>query len=181
MLAHKATHQGKVAAEVIAGKSAAFQPKAIPAVAYTTPEIAWVGLTENEAQAQSIAVNKGQIPLGCQWPGPERRRRQRGEQGPLRCRSGVLLGAGICGSNAGELIHEAALALELGATAAQIGRTIHAHPPLAETFAFAAEMVEGSITDALPQTARSPQVGDHGIDPRYPARSPTCTCASRRC
>ncbi|MGD9946934.1 MAG: dihydrolipoyl dehydrogenase [Desulfobulbus sp.] len=150
MLAHKATHQAKVAAEVIAGKSASFAPKSIPSVAYTSPEIAWMGLTEKEAQQHGIAFNKGKFPWGASG------RALSSGAGNGVCKAlfdketGVLLGAGICGANAGELIHEAVLALELGATAEQIGKTIHAHPTLAETFAFAAEMVEGSITDVLP-------------------------------
>lgn len=157
MLAHKATHQGKVAAEVIAGHAAAFQPKAIPAVAYTTPEIAWVGVSEKEAQAQGIAVDKGKFPWGASGRALSAGAGNGVSKALFDAGSGVLLGAGICGSNAGELIHEAALALELGATAAQIGRTIHAHPTLAETFAFAAEMVEGSVTDVLPPKPRAPR------------------------
>ncbi len=157
MLAHKATHQGKVAAEVIAGHAAAFQPKAIPSVAYTAPEIAWVGLTEKEAQTQGVAVDKGKFPWGASGRALSAGASNGVSKALFDAESGVLLGAGICGANAGELIHEAALALELGATAAQIGRTIHAHPTLAETFAFAAEMVEGSITDVLPPKPRAPR------------------------
>lgn len=157
MLAHKATHQGKVAAEVIAGKPATFQPKAIPAVAYTTPEIAWVGVSEKEAQAQGIAVDKGKFPWGASGRALSAGVGNGVSKALFDSQTGVLLGAGICGANAGELIHEAALALELGATAAQIGHTIHAHPTLAETFAFAAEMVEGSITDVLPPKPRAPR------------------------
>lgn len=157
MLAHKATHQGKVAAEVIAGRPATFQPKAIPSVAYTAPEIAWIGLTEKEAQAQGIAVDKGKFPWGASGRALSAGAANGVSKALFDAESGILLGAGICGANAGELIHEAALALELGATAAQIGRTIHAHPTLAETFAFAAEMVEGSITDVLPPKPRTPR------------------------
>ncbi|WP_448871449.1 dihydrolipoyl dehydrogenase [Desulfobulbus propionicus] len=150
MLAHKATHQGKVAAEVIAGQPTRFTPKAIASVAYTSPEVAWVGLTEKTAQDQGIAYQKGKFP----WGASGRALSSGASAGVTKAlfdpETGVLLGAGICGANAGELIHEAALALELGATAAQIGTTIHAHPTLAETFAFAAEMVTGSITDLLP-------------------------------
>lgn len=157
MLAHKATHQGKVAAEVIAGRPAAFQPKAIPSVAYTAPEIAWIGLSEKEAQAKGIVVDKGKFPWGASGRALSAGAGNGVSKALFDAESGVLLGARICGANAGELIHEAALALELGATAAQIGHTIHAHPTLAETFAFAAEMVEGSITDVLPPKPRAPR------------------------
>ncbi|MDD2465629.1 MAG: dihydrolipoyl dehydrogenase [Desulfobulbus sp.] len=150
MLAHKATHQGKVAAEVIAGKAAQFAPRSIPSVAYTSPEIAWMGLTEKEAQQQGIAVNKGKFPWGASGRALSACASNGVSKALFDPETGVLLGAGICGANAGELIHEAVLALELGATAEQISRTIHAHPTLAETFAFTAEMVEGSITDVLP-------------------------------
>ena len=150
MLAHKAAHQGKVAAEVIAGKPASFSPKAIPSVAYTSPEIAWIGLNEKEAQQQGIALNKGKFPWGASGRALSSDAANGVSKALFDPETGTLLGAGICGVNAGELIHEAVLALELGATAQQIAHTVHAHPTLAETFAFAAEMVEGSITDILP-------------------------------
>jgi dihydrolipoamide dehydrogenase len=155
MLAHKASHQGKVAAEVIAGRSTHFAPKTIPSVAYTSPEVAWIGLTEKMAQQQGITYQKGKFPWGASG-----RALSAGAGGGVSKalfdpESGVLLGAGICGVNAGELIHEAMIALELGATAHQIAQTIHAHPTLAETFAFAAEMVDGSITDLLPPKPRN--------------------------
>nr|WP_321465252.1 dihydrolipoyl dehydrogenase [uncultured Desulfobulbus sp.] len=150
MLAHKATHQGKVAAEVIAGHATEFSPKTIPAVAYTSPEIAWMGLTEKEAQQQKISVHKAKFPWGASGRALSAGAGNGVSKALFDQESGRLLGAGICGANAGELIHEAVLALELGATAEQIARTIHAHPTLAETFAFAAEMAEGTITDMLP-------------------------------
>ena len=150
MLAHKATHQGKVAAEVIAGHDATFAPRSIPAVAYTSPEIAWVGLTEKEAEQQGVAYNKGKFPWGASGRALSVGAGNGVSKALFDAATGRILGAGICGLNAGELIHEAALALELGATAADISKTVHAHPTLAETFAFAAEMVEGSITDVLP-------------------------------
>jgi Pyruvate/2-oxoglutarate dehydrogenase complex, dihydrolipoamide dehydrogenase (E3) component, and related enzymes len=150
MLAHKAAHQGKVAAEVIAGHASVFAPRAIPSVAYTSPEIAWMGLSEKEAAQQGLAVDKGKFP----WGASGRALSAGAGTGvsKILCDpdSGRLLGAGICGQNAGELIHEAVLALEMGATAEDIGLTVHAHPTLAETLAFAAEMVTGSITDVLP-------------------------------
>ena len=150
MLAHKATHQGKVAAEVLAGRKAAFTPITIPSVAYTYPEIAWMGITEKQAVEQSIAYRKGTFP----WHASGRALCTGHTQGLSKVlfdpASGRIIGAGICGSHAGELIHEAVLAMEMGADAKDISRTIHAHPTLSETFALAAEMVDGSITDALP-------------------------------
>lgn len=150
MLAHKATHQGKVAAEVIAGHQVAFEPLTIPSVAYTNPEIAWMGLTEKEAKAQNIDYDKGKFP----WGASGRALSSGAGTGVTKVLfakdTGRIIGAGICGLNAGELIHEAVLALEMGADARDISRTVHAHPTLAETFAFAAEIVDGSITDVLP-------------------------------
>ncbi len=150
MLAHKAIHQARVAAENIAGIDSIFSPLNIPSVAYTEPEIAWTGLTETEAKAQKTAYNKGKFP----WGASGRALSAGASAGQTKVlfdkTSGRILGAGICGRHAGELIHEAVLALERGATAAQIDRTVHAHPTLAETFAFAAELVNGTITDALP-------------------------------
>lgn len=154
MLAHKATHEGKVAAENIAGHDAIFRPKTIPSVAYTNPEMAWAGLTEKEAKEQNIPVERGKFP----WGACGRALSMGASAGVTKAlfdpESGKLLGAAICGANAGELIHEAALALERGVTAEEISRTVHAHPTLAETFAFAAEIVDGSITDALPPKKR---------------------------
>lgn len=151
MLAHKATHQGKVAAEVIAGHKSAFTPMTIPSVAYTSPEVAWMGLTEKEAKAQGIRLEKGKFP----WAASGRALSAGVAAGFSKVlfhgETGRIIGAGICGANAGELIHEAVLALEMGADAEDISKTIHAHPTLAETIAFASEMVDGSITDALPQ------------------------------
>lgn len=150
MLAHKATHEGKVAAEVIAGHSSAFTPMTIPSVAYTNPEVAWMGITEKEAKAQKIQYEKGKFP----WGASGRALSAGASAGVTKVlfdkESGRIIGAGICGLNAGELIHEAVLALEMGATAEDISLTVHAHPTLAETFAFAAEIVDGSITDVLP-------------------------------
>lgn len=150
MLAHKATHEGKVAAEVISGRSASFSPMTIPSVAYTNPEVAWMGLTEKEAKAKKIDYLKGKFP----WGASGRALCSDASAGVTKVlfdkASGRIIGAGICGANAGELIHEAVLALEMGATAEDISLTVHAHPTLAETFAFAAEIVDGSITDVLP-------------------------------
>ncbi|MBV5316640.1 MAG: dihydrolipoyl dehydrogenase [Desulfobulbaceae bacterium] len=150
MLAHKASHQGKVAAEVIAGRNSTFAPMAIPSVAYTEPEIAWAGLTEKEAEQQGISYHKGKFPWGASGRALSAGVASGVSKILFDQTTGQIIGAGICGHNAGELIHEAMLALEMGANAEDISRTVHAHPTLAETFAFAAEMVDGSITDALP-------------------------------
>lgn len=154
MLAHKASHEAKVAAEVIAGHNVSFGSSTIPSVAYTSPEIAWMGLTEKEAKAKGIKYEMGKIP----WIASGRAQSVGAKSGVTKAlfdkQSGRLIGAGICGVNAGELIHEAVTALEMGAVARDIANTVHAHPTLAETFAFAAEMVDGSITDMLPPRKR---------------------------
>ncbi|MBT8333488.1 MAG: dihydrolipoyl dehydrogenase [Desulfobacterales bacterium] len=150
MLAHKATHQAKVAAEVIAGHKAAFTPLTIPSVAYTNPEIAWMGITEKEAKEQGIPYEKGKFSWGASGRALASGATTGASKALFDKENGRLIGAGICGVSAGEIIHEAILALEMGADAEDISKTIHAHPTLAETFAFAAEMVDGSITDAMP-------------------------------
>ena len=147
MLAHKAAHEGKVAAEVAAGLKVAFEALTIPSVAYTDPEIAWMGLTENQAKEQGIQYEKGSFP----WAASGRSLSIGRNEGLTKLltdpETGRVLGAGIVGTNAGELIAEAVLALEMGADAHDIGLSIHPHPTLSETFAFAAEMITGSITD----------------------------------
>jgi len=147
MLAHKATHEAKVAAEVISGMKSTFEPMTIPSVAYTDPEIAWMGLSESEAKEQGVAYEKGAFP----WAASGRSLGLDRDEGLTKVifdkESKRILGAGMVGPNAGELIAEAVLALEMGADAEDIGLTIHAHPTLSETFNFAAEMVEGTITD----------------------------------
>ncbi|MGK0673704.1 MAG: dihydrolipoyl dehydrogenase [Halothiobacillaceae bacterium] len=154
MLAHKAVHEGKVAAEVICGLPSAFTPMGIPGVAYTDPEVAWVGKTEEELKREGIAYEKGAFP----WAASGRSLslgRDEGLTKALFCaKTHRLLGAGIVGPNAGELIAEAVLALEMGADMADIGLTIHPHPTLSETLGFAAEMAEGTITDLLPPSRR---------------------------
>ncbi len=147
MLAHKATHEGKVAAEVIAGKASAFDASVIPSVAYTDPEVAWVGLTEEDAAAQEIAVEKGRIPWGASGRAQGLGRAEGLTKLLFDAASGRLLGAGFVGVHAGDLIAEAALAIEMGANATDIALTIHPHPTLSETLAFAAEAVEGTLTD----------------------------------
>ena len=154
MLAHKAVHEGKVAAENTAGHKAFFEPLTIPSVAYTDPEIAWMGLTETQAKAQGIAYEKGSFP----WAASGRALSVGREEGMTKVlldpKTRRILGAGIVGVNAGELIAEAVLALEMGADMEDIGLTIHPHPTLSETLCFAAEMAEGTITDLLPPRKR---------------------------
>jgi len=150
MLAHKAVHEGKVAAEVIAGHKVEFQALVIPSVAYTDPEVAWVGVTETEAKAQGIAIEKGAFPWAASGRALSIARTEGMTKLILDKESGRVIGAGIVGINAGELLAEAVLAIEMGATAEDIGLTIHAHPTLSETICFAAEMAEGTITDLLP-------------------------------
>lgn len=151
MLAHKASHEGKLAAEIIAGgekmKSAAFDARAIPSVAYTDPEIAWMGLTENEANKQGIEIEKAAFP----WAASGRALAMARDEGMTKLildkKTRRILGAGIVGINAGELISETVLGLEMGADMEDIGLTIHPHPTLSETVFFAAEIAEGTITD----------------------------------
>ncbi|HKJ65846.1 MAG TPA: dihydrolipoyl dehydrogenase [Desulfopila sp.] len=150
MLAHKATHQGKVAAEVASGRKAAFAALTVPSVAYTRPEVSWMGLTEKEAKEQNIAYDKGKFSWGASGRALSAGAAIGTSKVLFSKETGRIIGAAICGENSGELIHEAVLALEMGADAEDISKTIHAHPTLSETFAFACEMVDGSITDGLP-------------------------------
>jgi len=147
MLAHKAMHEAKVAAEVAAGERRAFDARAIPSVAYTDPEIAWVGLTETEAKAKSIPFKKGSFP----WVANGRSLSLGRDEGFTKIlfdpETHRVLGGGIVGTNAGELISEIALAVETGCDAADIGLTIHPHPTLSETVAAAADAFEGTLTD----------------------------------
>jgi dihydrolipoamide dehydrogenase len=150
MLAHKAVHEAKVAAEVIAGHKSAFDPMTIPSVAYTDPEVAWMGVTEIEAKAQGIDYVKGAFPWAASGRSLSLGRDEGLTKALFEKETGKIIGAGIVGPNAGELIAEAVLALEMGADAEDIGLTIHPHPTLSETLAFAAEMAEGTITDLMP-------------------------------
>ncbi len=150
MLAHKAVHQGKVAAEVITGHKSFFEPLTIPSVAYTDPEIAWMGLTETQAKAQGIEYEKANFPWAASGRALSIGREDGATKLLLDPQTRRILGAGIVGANAGELIAEAVLALEMGADMEDIGLTIHPHPTLSETLGFAAEMAEGTITDLLP-------------------------------
>ncbi len=163
MLAHKAVHEGHVAAEVIAGElqgnkelaSAAFNARVIPSVAYTDPEVAWVGLTEDQAKAQGIKVKKGLFP----WAASGRAIANGRDEGvtkllfddsPEAHGHGKILGGGMVGTHAGDMIGEIALAIEMGADAVDIGKTIHPHPTLGESIGMAAEVAHGSCTDLPP-------------------------------
>lgn len=147
MLAHKATHEAKVAAEVAAGEKSFFDARTIPSVAYTDPEIAWVGLTETEAKEQGIDYEKTQIP----WAASGRALSLGRSEGFTKLlwdkKTERVLGGAIVGPNAGDLIAEVGLAIEMGADATDIGLTVHPHPTLSETIAFAAEAFDGSLTD----------------------------------
>jgi dihydrolipoamide dehydrogenase len=147
MLAHKATHEGKVAAEVAAGHKSAFDARVIPSVAYTDPEVAWVGVTETEAQAAGRKLGKGLFP----WMASGRSLSLNRDEGFTKLLfepdTNRVVGGGIVGTNAGDLIAEVALAIEMGSTAADVGLTVHPHPTLSETVAFAAEAFEGTLTD----------------------------------
>jgi len=147
MLAHKATHEGKVAAEAVAGLKSYFDASVIPSVAYTDPEVAWVGLTETDAKARGVAFEKSVFP----WSASGRSLSFGRDEGLTKLLfdpgSHRVIGGGIVGTNAGELISEVALAIEMGADAADVGLTIHPHPTLSETVAMAAEAFEGTLTD----------------------------------
>ena len=147
MLAHKATHEGKVAAEVIAGKKSFFDAKTIPSVAYTDPEIAWMGLTETEAKEQNIEYEKGVFPWAASGRAISIARTEGLTKVLLDPTTKRLLGAGMVGQNAGELLAEAVLALEMGADIEDIALTVHPHPTLSETLNFACEVAEGTCTD----------------------------------
>lgn len=154
MLAHKAVHEGKVAAEVCAGHKRAFDALVIPSVAYTDPEVAWVGITETEAKAKGLKVGKGVFP----WAASGRALSNARSEGMTKVlfdpTDDRVVGAAIVGTNAGDLIAEVALAIEMGCDATDLGHTIHPHPTLSETINFAAEMFEGTITDLMPPKKR---------------------------
>ena len=147
MLAHKASHEAKVAAEVAAGHKSSFDARCIPSVAYTDPEIAWTGITETEAKAAGIEYGKGMFP----WAASGRSLALNRDEGFTKLlfdkNTHRVIGGGIVGTNAGDLISEVALAIEMGADAADIGLTVHPHPTLSETVAFSAEAFEGTLTD----------------------------------
>ena len=147
MLAHKATHEGKIAAEVISGLKVGFDNRVIPSVAYTDPEVAWVGVTETEAKEKGIDYGKGSFP----WAASGRSLSLGRDDGLTKVlfekETNRIIGAAIVGPNAGDLIAECVLAIEMGADAEDIGLTIHPHPTLSETIGFAAEVFEETITD----------------------------------
>jgi dihydrolipoamide dehydrogenase len=147
MLAHKATHEAKTAAEVIAGMKSFFDAKAIPSVAYTDPEISWMGVTEEQAKADGIEYTKGAFPWAASGRSLSIGRNEGITKVLFDKNTHKIIGAGMVGTNAGELIAEAVLALEMGADIEDIALTVHPHPTLSETFNFAAEMAEGTITD----------------------------------
>lgn len=147
MLAHKASHEGKLAAEVIAGQRRGFDNRVIPSVAYTDPEVAWVGMTENEARSRNIDYGKGVFPWAASGRSLSLGRNEGLTKIIFEKDTHRIIGAAIVGPNAGDLIAECTLAIEMGADATDIGLTIHPHPTLSETVGFAAEMFEGTITD----------------------------------
>ncbi len=154
MLAHKAVHEAHVAAEVIAGHKAFFDARVIPSVAYTDPEVAWVGLTEETAKKDGIAVKKGLFP----WQASGRAIANGRDEGFTKllfdAETGRILGGGIVGTHAGDLISEVALAIEMGADSVDIGKTIHPHPTLGESVGMAAEVADGHCTDVPPARKR---------------------------
>ena len=154
MLAHKATHEAKVAAEVIAGHKVEFVASVIPSVAYTDPEVAWVGMTETEAKAKGIEIEKASFPWAASGRALSIARTEGATKLIFDKETHRVIGAGIVGVNAGELLAEAVLAIEMGADAHDLGLTIHAHPTLSETVCFAAELKEGTITDMMPPKKR---------------------------
>lgn len=151
MLAHKAVHEGHVAAEAAAGQKSYFDARVIPSVAYTDPEVAWVGLTEDQAKSQGISVTKGVFP----WAASGRAIANGRDEGFTKllfdAETNKILGGGIVGTNAGDLIGEVALAIEMGADSVDIGKTIHPHPTLGESIGLAAEAADGHCTDLPPQ------------------------------
>jgi dihydrolipoamide dehydrogenase len=153
MLAHKATHEAKVAAEVISGLDVEFDAKTIPSVAYTDPEVAWMGLTETAAKADGVKYEKAVFPWGASGRALGLGRDEGVTKLVVEPESKRLLGAGIVGVGAGDLISETVLALELGANAEDIALTVHPHPTLSETVAFSAELAEGTITDLISPAA----------------------------
>jgi dihydrolipoamide dehydrogenase len=155
MLAHKATHEAKVAAEVIAGENVRFDARTIPSVAYTDPEVAWMGLTETAAKADGVEYEKFTFPWAASGRALGLGRSEGLTKLLVEPESRRVLGAGIVGVNAGDLISETVLALEMGADAQDIALTVHPHPTLSETVAFSAELADGSITDLMPPRARS--------------------------
>ena len=159
MLAHKAVHEGKVAAEVVAGKNSAFDARVIPSVAYTDPEVAWVGVTENEAKAQGLSYGSGTFPWAASGRSLSLGRSEGSTKLLFDTETDRIIGAGIVGPAAGDLITEAALAIEMGADAADIGLTIHPHPTLSETVGHGGRGVRGHADRPLPAEEAGEAVG----------------------
>jgi dihydrolipoamide dehydrogenase len=162
MLAHKAVHEGHVAAEVIAGElqgnkelaSAAFNARVIPSVAYTDPEVAWVGLTEDQAKADGIAIKKGHFPWNASGRAIANNRDEGFTKLLFDAETHRILGGGIVGTHAGDLIGEVCLAVEMGCDPVDVGKTIHPHPTLCESIGMTAEVFEGVCTDLPPARKR---------------------------
>ncbi|MFW6175388.1 MAG: dihydrolipoyl dehydrogenase, partial [Acidobacteriota bacterium] len=147
LLAHKASHQGKVAAEVASGERSAFDARVVPSVAYTDPEVAWAGVTEEQAKAEGLDVGTGTFP----WAASGRSLGMARSEGKTKLlfdrQTNRVVGGGVVGPHAGDLISEIALAIEMQAEAADVGLTVHPHPTLSETVGFAAEDFEGTLTE----------------------------------
>jgi dihydrolipoamide dehydrogenase len=154
MLAHKATHQGHVAAEAAAGQKSRFDVRVIPSVAYTDPEIAWVGTTEAEARERGLKIGVGKFPWAASGRAIANGRDEGFSKLIFDAESHRIIGGGIVGTGAGDLISEIALAIEMGADAVDIGKTIHPHPTLSESVGMAAELFEGVCTDLPPARKR---------------------------
>jgi dihydrolipoamide dehydrogenase len=154
MLAHKAVHEGHVAAEAARGEKSFFDARVIPSVAYTDPEIAWVGATEDELRKEGRAYGVGKLPWAASGRALANGRAEGFTKLLFDKETHRIIGGGIVGTNAGDLISEVALAIEMGADAVDIGRTIHPHPTLGETVGLAAEVYEGVCTDVMPPRKR---------------------------
>jgi dihydrolipoamide dehydrogenase len=150
MLAHKAVHEAHVAAEAAAGEKAYFDARVIPSVAYTDPEVAWVGVTEDEARAKGIKLEKGLFPWGASGRAVANGRDEGFTKLLFDAETHRIVGGAIVGTDAGNMIGEIALAIEMGADAVDIGKTIHPHPTLGESIGMAAEAFEGVCTDLPP-------------------------------
>ncbi|WP_298150538.1 NAD(P)/FAD-dependent oxidoreductase, partial [Metallibacterium sp.] len=154
MLAHKATHEAKLAAEVAAGHRREWIARVIPSVAYTDPEIAWVGVSEREAKEKNLEIEVARFPWAASGRALGMDRSEGFSKLIFDRQTQRVIGGGIVGPHAGDLIAEVALAIEMGAEAADIGHTIHPHPTLSESIAMAAEIMDGSITDLIPPRKR---------------------------
>jgi dihydrolipoamide dehydrogenase len=150
MLAHKAVHEGHVAAEAAAGQKSFFDARVIPSVAYTDPEVAWVGVTEEEAKAKGIAIEKAVFPWAASGRAIANGRDEGFTKLIVDAQSHRVIGGGIVGTHAGDMIGEFALAIEMGCDPTDIGKTVHPHPTLGETIGMVAEVFEGVCTDLPP-------------------------------